>query len=69
MLERDRLVGRIEPRLDRETGVVTVRGPWWERGVEPTRARRAALEAALERLAAMVGAGTIELDRGRGMTR
>jgi uncharacterized protein YcaQ len=69
MLERDHLVGRIEPRLDRETGVLAVRGPWWEPGVKPTRARRAAVDAALERLAAMVGARAIVLDRGREMTR
>jgi uncharacterized protein YcaQ len=59
MLERDRLVGRVEPRLDRERGVLTVHGPWWEPGIRPTRARRAALAAALERLAAMVGARAI----------
>ena len=69
ILERDRLVGRIEPKLDREAGVLVVRGPWWEPGVRPTRARRAALDAALERLAAMVGARAIELDRPRGKGR
>jgi hypothetical protein len=69
MLERDRLVGRVEPRLDRESGVLTVRGPWWEPGVRPTRARRAALDAALERLASMVGARTIDLDRRPGKAR
>ncbi len=29
---RDRLVGRIEPRIDRESGVVQVRNVWWENG-------------------------------------
>jgi uncharacterized protein YcaQ len=69
MLERDRLVGRVEPKLDRDTGVLTVRGPWWEPGVRPTRARRAAMELALERLASMVDARTIELDRRPGKAR
>jgi uncharacterized protein YcaQ len=32
---RDRLVGRIEPRLDREPGVVHVIGLWGEDGFEP----------------------------------
>jgi hypothetical protein len=65
LLERDRLVGRIEPKLDRDAGVLVVRGPWWERGVRPTRARRAALDDALARLAAMVGARDVRHDRPR----
>lgn len=56
ILERDRLVGRLEPKLDRDAGALTVRGLWWEPGVRPTRARRAALDAAVARLATLVGA-------------
>jgi hypothetical protein len=37
MLFRDRLVGRIEPRLDRAGGQVQVLGLWWEDGFEPRR--------------------------------
>ncbi|HET7567748.1 MAG TPA: crosslink repair DNA glycosylase YcaQ family protein [Gaiellaceae bacterium] len=33
-----RLVGRIEPRIDREHGVVEVLGAWWEDGFAPGRA-------------------------------
>ena len=65
MLERDRLVGRIEPKLDRDAGVLVVRGPWWEPGIRPARARRAALDDALARLAAMVGARDVRHDRPR----
>jgi uncharacterized protein YcaQ len=37
MLFRDRLVGRIEPRIDRAGGRVQVLGLWWEDGFEPRR--------------------------------
>jgi uncharacterized protein YcaQ len=38
MLFRDRLVGRIEPRIDRAAGTVEVIGLWWEDGFAPRRA-------------------------------
>jgi uncharacterized protein YcaQ len=38
MLFRDRLVGRIEPRIDRAAGEVQVIGLWWEDGFAPRRA-------------------------------
>ncbi len=38
MLFRDRLVGRIEPRIDRERGRVEVLDLWWEDGFAPRRA-------------------------------
>jgi uncharacterized protein YcaQ len=34
----DRLVGRIEPRIDRAGGRVEVIGLWWEDGFQPKRA-------------------------------
>ena len=53
MLFRDRLVGRIEPRIDRAAGEVQVIGLWWEAGFAPRRtegfvdAMRDALDAYL----------------------
>jgi uncharacterized protein len=38
MLFRDRLVGRIEPRIDRAARGVQVLNLWWEEGFEPRRA-------------------------------
>ena len=35
LLWGDRLVGRIEPRIDRAAGVVRVLGLWWEAGFSP----------------------------------
>lgn len=52
ILEGDRLVGRLDPRLRRDQGVLEVRGVWWEKGIRATRARKAALQEAVERLAA-----------------
>lgn len=60
MLEGDRLIGRIEPKMDRSRSVLEVLGTFWEPGVKPTRERRARLQAALERLARLVGASSIE---------
>ena len=61
LLEGERLVGRIDPKLHRNEGRLEVRSVRWEPGVRPTRRRRAALEAAVGRLAALVGAGRCEL--------
>jgi uncharacterized protein YcaQ len=35
---RDRFVGRIEPRINREAGTIEVIGLWWEDGFTPRRA-------------------------------
>jgi uncharacterized protein YcaQ len=35
----DRLVGRIEPRIDRKAGALRVLGLWWEEGFDPGSAR------------------------------
>ncbi len=34
----DRLVGRIEPRIDRKAGVLRILGLWWEAGFDPLAA-------------------------------
>jgi uncharacterized protein len=56
ILERDRLVGRIEPKHHRDAAELEVRGLWWEPGIRPTRKRQAQLREALERLRDLVGA-------------
>jgi uncharacterized protein YcaQ len=38
ILFRDRLVGRIEPRIDRAGSQVRVLGIWWEEGFDPRKA-------------------------------
>jgi hypothetical protein len=56
ILEGERLVGRLDPKLHRDRGLLEVRGLWWEPGLRKSKARQAALEAALDRLARFVGA-------------
>lgn len=56
LLEGERLVGRLDSKLHREQRLLEVKGLWWEPGTHPTRARLQALEQALWRLAALVGA-------------
>jgi uncharacterized protein YcaQ len=38
LLFGDRLVGRIEPRIDRPSGSVRILGAWWEPGFRPREA-------------------------------
>ena len=38
ILFRERLIGRVEPRIDGSGGPVQVNGLWWEEGFEPRRA-------------------------------
>jgi uncharacterized protein len=56
ILEGERLVGRLDPKLHRERGLLEIRALWWEPGVRESKGRQAALEAAVERLARLTGA-------------
>ena len=55
ILRGDRLIGRIDPILDRKTGVLRVNSVHWEPGVKPV-----SLQKPLRSLASFVGAGSIE---------
>jgi uncharacterized protein YcaQ len=55
ILHGDRLVGRIEPVLDRKAGVLRVSSIHWEPGVKPVP-----IQKTLRELATFVGAGSIE---------
>ncbi|HYG64720.1 MAG TPA: crosslink repair DNA glycosylase YcaQ family protein [Thermoanaerobaculia bacterium] len=61
MLEGERLVGRLDPKLRRDEGLLEIRKVWWEPGVRQSRGRLAALEAAVARLAGLVGAERWEI--------
>jgi uncharacterized protein YcaQ len=58
----DRLVGRIEPRIDRAGGRVQVLGVWWEDGFDPRRAEGfvEAMRAALLAYLGFARAGRID---------
>jgi uncharacterized protein len=77
MLFRDRFVGRIEPRIDRDGGSVQVLGLWWEEGFAPRRAdgfvdaMKSALRAYLGFAAAsrLEWAPHLETEKRRFLTR
>ena len=54
ILRGDRLIGRIEPALDRKTGVLQVNGIWWQDDARPV-----SVQKPLNDLAAFVGAKRI----------
>ena len=62
ILFRDRLVGRIEPRIDRAGRRVHVLGIWWEAGFDPRRADGfvEAMRAALRDYLRFAGATRLE---------
>ena len=55
ILRGDRLIGRIDPVLDRKTGVLKVNSVHWEPGVRPV-----SLQRPLRDLAKFIGADSIE---------
>jgi uncharacterized protein YcaQ len=62
ILYRDRLVGRIEPRIDRAGGRVQILNVWWEDGFDPRRADGFvdAMRAALRAYLAFAGATRVD---------
>jgi uncharacterized protein YcaQ len=61
-VNRDRLVARIEPRIDRAGRKVQVLGLWWEAGFVPQRADAFvdAMRAALRAYLGFAGASRLE---------
>jgi uncharacterized protein len=59
MLERDRLIGRIEIKNNREADSLDVIGLWLEPKVQMSKPRRAKIEAELERWRRYVGFGQV----------
>jgi uncharacterized protein YcaQ len=62
ILFRDRLVGRIEPRIDRDEGFVRVLDLWWEDSFDPRRVEGFvdAMQAALRAYLHFAGASRVE---------
>ena len=60
VLEGERLVGRIDPKLDRAEGALRVRRVYWEPSARATRERVKGLKEAAERLARFLGAERVE---------
>jgi len=68
ILEGEALVGRLDPKFHRDRGLLEVKGLWWEKGIRPTKARLRLLKAALENLAARIGARDVALRAGCEVT-
>ena len=64
LLEGDSLIGRIDMKHQRETGVLGVKGLWLEPGRKWTQGRERALDGELERLRRFVGAERVVLEDG-----
>ncbi len=65
ILAGDRLIGRMNPLLDRDTGRLIVNLLHLERGVTPTHRLRAAMRDALEGFAHLHGASKLTVGRSR----
>ncbi len=67
LLFGDRLVGRIEPRVDRAARAIRVLGLWWEDGFDPLAADGflPALRDALDAYRSFHGAGRVTFPRDR----
>ena len=61
LLEGDQLVGRIDPKFQRERGTLEVRQVYWEPTINVTKARKKKLDEALARLANLIGAEKVEM--------
>lgn len=59
ILEGDKLIGRIDPKLHRDRGELEIKGLWWEPKIKATKARRTELEKAVQSLATFVNAKNI----------
>ncbi len=64
LLERDRLIGRIDMKHRRESASLEVSGLWLEVGVKFTHGRRDQLAAELERLRRFIGAERVVFRNG-----
>lgn len=65
VLDGDRLVARIDPKFDRDRGVLKVRCLWWEAGMRLSDALESRVQAAVARLARFIGAETWTIGRSR----
>ncbi len=61
ILEGEQLVGRIDPKFQRERGTLEVRKVYWEPTIKVTKMRQKKLDEALVRLANLIGAERVEI--------
>lgn len=61
ILHGDRLIGRLDPRMDRQTGTLHINAVWLEAGAPDDGATTDAVTAAIEQLAEFLGAEQVVL--------
>jgi uncharacterized protein YcaQ len=59
ILHGERIIGRVDPRMDRQAGRLLVNAVHWEPGIEPDSATRAAAMEAIDSLRQFLGASTV----------
>jgi uncharacterized protein YcaQ len=67
ILHDDRLIGRIDPRVDREHGTLVVNAVHLEPGPKPDRATGRAVARALDDLAQFTGMARVGVPAGTGL--
>jgi len=60
ILHGDRLIGRVDPKMDRQAKRLTINAIHLEPGVTPAGETRAAIEMAVESLATFLGATSVD---------
>jgi uncharacterized protein len=62
VLYGDRFVARVEPVRQKRSGILTIKGWWWEPGVEPDDAMLASIRECFEHFCAFLNIKSIQLD-------
>ncbi|MBP6821731.1 MAG: YcaQ family DNA glycosylase [Acidobacteria bacterium] len=60
ILEGEQLVGRIDPKFQRDRNSLEIRNLYWEPTIKVTKARKKRMDEALSRLANLIGATKVE---------
>ncbi len=60
ILHGDRLIGRVDPKMDRQTGRLMVQAVHWQPDATPDEDTRTAVAGAIESLGQFLGASSIE---------
>jgi uncharacterized protein YcaQ len=63
MMQGERMIGRLDPKLHRDRGVLEIKGLWLEPKIKSTADLRKAIEAEVERLAAFTNTQSITWPR------
>ena len=64
ILERDKLIGRIDMKADRKNDILFIRKIWLEPKTKWSKARKSALKSELKRIARFTSLNTVKFDSG-----